>query len=379
MNLSKYIEKIKVLKTSDLIFIVQMSTGFFPILLYNTDNYLEIEKFLLVSGIINAYFFGLFVNSSVFVVNRFQSFWKDYLIGNLFCLTIVFILLILFNSFFETEYSNTFIILSYFIAIRNSIFAVILTLGLFRYLLLIEIISTILLLLAYLLMIVFPLNDIFLLSSYFLYISPLLFFIIRLLIIKKWKLKFDYKNWFSGYLDPLANGLLVNIPRLIILESNIVGKSLYLIYTRFSFAFISLSSQLFWARTTRFLSKEFYFKKFGKTKTYVNFSIIIIIMSVISIIIFKYNPNPIIYVSSLILVFLSLILPMTFLRYKKSAIERSIFFGVLAFLLTINVQTDMFKFFLLVSISSIATTFYIIFYIRYSNHKLKNKSGVNEK
>ena len=99
MNLSKYVEKIKVLKKSDLIFIVQMSTGFFPILLYNTDNYLEIEKFLLVSGLINAYFFGLFVNSSVFVVNRFQSFWKDYLIGNLFCLTIVFILLILFNSF----------------------------------------------------------------------------------------------------------------------------------------------------------------------------------------------------------------------------------------------------------------------------------------
>ena len=94
-------------------------------------------------------------------------------------------------------------------------------------------------------------------------------------------------------------------------------------------------------------------------------------MSVISIIIFKYNPQPIIYVSSLILVFLSLILPMTFLRYKKSAIERSVFFGVLAFLLTINVQTDMFKFFLLVSISSIATIFYIIFYIRYSKPKLK--------
>ena len=371
MNLFKYVEKIKVLKKSDLIVLVQLMPGFLPILLYSTDNYIEIEKFLLISGLINAYFFGFFVNSSVFVVNRFQSLWKDYLMGNLLSITIVFILLLLYNYFFTTKYGNTFIVLSYFMAIKNSISPVIITLGLISYSLLIEIIAVIFLLIAYLLMIVFQLNNIFLLSSYFIYLSPFLFFLYLGVIKKKWKLRFDYKNWFSGYLDQLANGLLVNIPRLIIFESNIVGKSFYFLCTRISFAFIGALTNLFWIRTNRFLSKEFYFKKFDKTRIYIKFSILITIMSVISIIIFKYNPQPIIYVSSLILVFLSLILPMTFLRYKKSAIERSVFFGVLAFLLTINVQTDMFKFFLLVSISSIATIFYIIFYIRYSKPKLK--------
>ena len=379
MNLSKYVEKIKVLKKSDLIVLVQLMPGFLPILLYSTDNYIEIEKFLLISGLINAYFFGFFVNSSVFVVNRFQSLWKDYLMGNLFSLLIVFISLFLFNSFFITKYDNTFIVLAFIMAIKNSISPVIITLGLIRYSLLIEIISSILLLVAYLLMIVFPLNNIFLLSSYFIYLSPFLFFLYVGVIRKKWKLRFDYKNWASGYLDQLANGLLVNIPRLIILESNIVGKSLYFLSTRISFAFIGALSNLFWIRTNRFLSKEFYFKKFDKTRIYIKFSILITIMSVISIIIFKYNPHPIIYVSSLILVFLSLIIPMTFLRYKKSAIERSVFFGVLAILLTINEQTDMFNFFLLVSIASILTTIYTIFYIRYSKPKLKKKQGINEK
>lgn len=377
MNLTNYKQKIKFLKKGDLIVLVQLIPGFLPILLYSTDNYIEIEKFLLISGIINAYFFGFFVNSSVFVVNRFQSLWKDYLMGNLFSLMIVFISLILINSFLTTKYDNTYIVFAFMIAIKNSISPVIITLGLIHYSLLIETLSSILLLVSYLLMIVFPLNNIFLLSSYLLYISPFLCFLYMGVIRKKWKLRFDYKNWASGYLDQLANGLLVNIPRLIILESNLIEKSFYFLSTRISFAFITALTNLFWIRTNRFLSKEFYFMKFDKTNLFVKYNVIILILSIISILIFRHNQNPIIYVSSLILVFICLTIPMTFLRYKKSHIERFLFFGVLAFFLSVNSQSNMFNFFLLVSITSFLTTIYIIFFIH--NHKLKTKSGFNEK
>uniref|UniRef100_UPI0040487FA8 hypothetical protein n=1 Tax=Algoriphagus sp. TaxID=1872435 RepID=UPI0040487FA8 len=340
----------------DFIIIFQILVGFLPVLLFGKANYAKIEEFYAETGLISAYFFGVFMNSSVYLVNRYQLLWKRYFYGNLLSLLGVVGLALLIGHLYLRDFNGHFIIIVFFMTIKNSVHSIGLTLGLYRSFFWKELFSIIILLLYFVSLLYLEFNLNLLLGTYFLYMLPSIFFIIRLFRRNfSWAL-FDYRNWFSGYFDPLASGLIITVPRLIILSSDLIEKDTYLLSIRFSFALVSLTSSFFWIRTTRELSKEFYHENFRKTVIYLDWAKWLLILGVLSVLIFFINSNVFTFTISTILVYLLAVILTTFLRYNKSELGRNVYFCLISLSLSLGFSLN-YNFYLLVYISILSIAF----------------------
>lgn len=345
-------------KEKNLIIPFQIAVGFFPLLLIGSEIYLGVEKKMAYSGIINSYLFGFLSNSSTFLVNRYQSGWKPFFYGNLIVFISIFLLIsIYFILQGNWEYFN-YIYLAAVVGLRNSVSPVFITLGLLKIAFKLEVISFILLLLTFIAMLVFKVD--YLLLAYSLYLLPYAFIFFKLFLQSPHWPKFDWKNWPGAYLDPLANGLMLNMPRIFLLNSGIANLSLAMFFTRISFAFIAFSQNIFWFLTNRNLSKEIYYNSFNQLTRFARINLGIISGAAISTFIFYTSDNFFTYTIALILSYVSLIIPMTFLRYRKDPLFRTMFFLLVVLILTFNIVGSLVQLFFILQVLALAISIFIL-------------------
>lgn len=338
---------------------IQVSSGFLPILLFGTNNYIVVEDLIISINLISGIGFGLFSNSSSFLPGRFNSIWKDYFFGNIFIMFILFLLSLSLIYFFQLNYNIYNIGLAFCFSIKNSVIPILISLGLYKQALFKELFTFIILLFYFLFSRIFIFDFDVLIFIYFVSFTPYLLFIFYLINKYKILVKFDLKNWTAGYLDPLANSLLSNSPREIVLNSSLNSKDDFLFAIRIVSALYTFLGQFFWMRFNNVISKECYSRKYLKLKILFKFNAMLIFLSFLSVLFSLFFLSTYTLPVSILLLFLSFTLPMNFFRYSNSALNRSIYFslisGIVFFLMSFNISF----FLIFVLLINVCTQFYI--------------------